>query len=101
MMRLNYTPMITIYALLENSQIRYIGKTKQTDLDEKLNQHLKEAIERPEQFAWINKLLKQGQKPEIKLIFSFPDDLADQYEELFLKDYRHYKQLNVKMPVLE
>jgi hypothetical protein len=93
--------MITIYALLENSQIRYIGKTKQNNLEEKLNQHLKEAVERPEQFAWIHKLLLQGRKPEIKPIFSFPDELAEQYEELFLKDYRHYKQINAGIPVLE
>jgi hypothetical protein len=90
--------MITIYALLENAQIRYIGKTKKTDLEEKLNQHIKEAQERPEQFAWINSLLKQGSVPEIKSIFSFPDDQADQYEEIFLKDYRHYKDLKTKLP---
>jgi hypothetical protein len=92
--------MITIYALLENAQIRYIGKTKQTDLEGKLNQHIKEAQARPEQFAWINNLIKQGGIPEIKSIFSFADDLADHYEEIFLKDFRHYKDLKTKLPSL-
>jgi len=81
--------MITIYALLENSQIRYIGKTKKADLSEKLSQHLSEANEKPECFGWMNTLIRQGQMPEIKSIFSFPEEEANHYEELFLEEFRH------------
>jgi len=81
--------MITIYALLENSESRFIGKTKKTDLQEKLNQHITDAKVNPEQFYWIIDLLKQGRMPEIKSIFSFADSEAAKYEELFLKEYKH------------
>lgn len=85
--------MITIYALLENSEIRFIGKTKTTDLQEKLNQHIRDAKENPEQFGWIIDLLKQGRSPEIKSVFSFADSEADKYEELFLKEFKHFVQV--------
>lgn len=95
--------MITIYALLENSEIRYIGKTKITDLQEKLNQHIRDAKENPQQFGWIIELLKHGRTPQIKSIFSFADDQAAQYEELFLKEFKHFvhvKPAYQKEPVL-
>jgi hypothetical protein len=85
--------MITIYSLLANSEIRFIGKTKMTDLQEKLDQHIRDAKENPEQFGWINDLLKQGRTPEIKSIFSFADHEADKYEELFLKEFKHFIQV--------
>lgn len=81
--------MITIYALLENAQIRYIGKTKKADLQEKLDQHIKEAGEKPGQFGWITKMIKQGIKPEIKPVFTFSEEESPYYEELFLQDFRH------------
>jgi hypothetical protein len=81
--------MVTIYALLDESQIRYIGKTKQTDLLEKYNQHIKEAQEQPEKYDWINNMLKQGQMPKIKSIFTFPEEESKQYEKKFLEDFRH------------
>jgi hypothetical protein len=93
-------PMITIYALLEDSQIRYIGKTKQPDLNKKFNQHLREAIEKPEQFGWITNLIKQGQMPEIKSIFTFPEEEAKHYEALFLQEFKHFVQVKPAVQVI-
>jgi hypothetical protein len=91
--------MVTIYALLEDAQIRFIGKTKKTDLQEKLSQHLDEALAKPEQFKWINNLVRQGQKPEIKSIFTFPEEEASYYEELFLQEFRHLVNVKPKFQV--
>jgi hypothetical protein len=88
--------MITIYVLLDNSQVRYIGKTSKTDLKEKLNQHIQDAISFPEKFGWIANLLKEGRKLEIKPIFSFPEEQSDYYENLFIKDYKYFSGLKHK-----
>jgi hypothetical protein len=88
--------MITIYILLDNSHVRYIGKTSQTDLKEKLNQHIKEAMAFPEKFGWIVNLLKEGKAPEIKSIFTFSEDQSEYYENLFLKDYKFFAGLKNK-----
>jgi hypothetical protein len=88
-------PMTTIYVLLENDQIRYIGKTRNSDLDEKLVQHLDEAATNPEKFGWLNNLNKEGKKPEIKPVFSFQDHEAEYYEKLFIRDYKFFAQLKL------
>lgn len=85
--------MTTIYVLLEKDQIRYIGKTKKTDLTEKLTQHLNEASSNPEKFEWLENLNKQGQKPEIRPVFTFQDDEAEYYEKLFIKDYKFFAKV--------
>lgn len=85
--------MITIYVLLDNSQVRYIGKTAITDLKEKLHQHIQDAISNPEKFGWITSLIKEGRAPEIKPIFTFPEDQTDYYENLFIKDYKYFSGL--------
>jgi hypothetical protein len=89
--------MVTIYALLDNAQVRYIGKTKKTNLEEKLSEHIREAIEIPEKFGWINTLTRQGLKPEIKSIFTVPEEDVAYYEELFLHEFRHLVNLKPKM----
>jgi hypothetical protein len=81
---------------MDNSQVRYIGKTSKTDLNEKLNQHLQDAISFPEKFGWIVNLLKEGKTPEIKSVFTFPDEQLDYYENLFLRDYKYFSGLKLK-----
>lgn len=88
-------PMTTIYVLLENDQIRYIGKTRNSDLDEKLGQHLDEAATNPEKFGWLNNLNKEGKKPEIKPVFTYQDQEADYYDKLFIKDYKFFANLKL------
>ena len=80
---------------MDNSQVRYIGKTSKTDLEEKLNQHIQEAISQPEKFEWITNLLKDGKSPEIKSIFTFPEEKLDYYEKLFIKDYKYFTGLKL------
>lgn len=87
--------MVTIYVLLEDRHIRFIGKTKLTDLDERLDQHLKEADSNPEKYGWITNLSKKGKKPEIKAVFTYDEADADYYEHIFINDYRHF--LGVKL----
>lgn len=91
--------MVTIYALLENSQIRFIGKTTKLNLQEKLNQHLNEALTTPDKFEWINLLLAKGQAPEIKPVLTFNDDEATQYEKLFLNHYKFF--IGLKLNAIE
>ena len=85
--------MTTIYVLLEKDQIRYIGKTKHTDLTEKLAQHLNEASSNPEKFGWLETLSKEGRKPEIRPVFTFQDEEAEYYEKLFIKDYKFFAKV--------
>lgn len=92
-------PMVTIYALLENNQIRFIGKTTKLNLLEKLNQHLDEAITDPDKFGWINQLLAKGQTPEIKPVLTFNDDEAPQYEKLFLNHFKFF--IGLKLNAIE
>lgn len=87
--------MTTIYVLLENDQVRYIGKTRNSDLDEKLGQHLDEAATNPEKFGWLNNLNKEGKRPEIRPVFSFQDHEAEYYEKLFIRDYKFFSQLKL------
>jgi hypothetical protein len=88
--------MTTIYVLLENDQIRYIGKTKKTDLNEKLNQHLDEAFCNPKKCEWIGNLFKEGKKPVIKPVFTYEDHEADYYDKLFISDYKFFSGLKLK-----
>jgi hypothetical protein len=80
--------MITIYVLLENKEIRYIGKTTQANMHEKLDQHLKEARLNPEKYEWIVRLEKSGGKPDIKAIFTYDEKESEYYEDLFIHDFR-------------
>lgn len=85
--------MTTIYVLLENDQVRFIGKTKNSDLEEKLLQHLDEANSNPEKFEWLENLCKEGKKPEIKPVFTYQDEEAEYYEKLFISDYKFFSNL--------
>ncbi|NJK97335.1 MAG: hypothetical protein HC905_22675 [Bacteroidales bacterium] len=87
--------MTTIYVLLENDQIRYIGKTRKTDLKEKLFQHMDEAYSNPEKFEWIGNLFKEGRTPDIKPVFTYQDEEADYYEKLFISDYKFFSGLKL------
>lgn len=91
--------MTTIYVLLENDQIRFIGKTTKVDLKEKLNQHMTEAYNNPEKFGWINDLWKEGKIPDIKPILSYEDEEAEYFDNLFIKDYKFF--LGVRLSQLE
>jgi hypothetical protein len=87
--------MVTIYALLENNQIRFIGKTTKLNLQDKLNQHLNEAVSNPDKFGWISHLIAKGQTLEIKPVLSFNDEDAAQYEKLFLNHYKFFVGLKL------
>jgi hypothetical protein len=87
--------MTTIYVLLENDQIRFIGKTRKTDLKEKLVQHMDEANTNPEKFEWIGNLFKEGKSPEIKSVFTYKDEEAEYYEKLFISDYKFFSGLKM------
>lgn len=87
--------MTTIYVLLDNNQIRYIGKTTKANLQEKLAQHQKEALENPEKFAWMNALHHQGRKPEIKPIISYEDEKSEHVEKVIFSDLKFF--LGVKL----
>jgi hypothetical protein len=81
--------MITIYALLENKQIRYIGKTTTMNLTERLKQHLLDAMSDHKKFRWLIDLYKKGKKPEIKPIFTYSEEEAEHYEKLFISNFRN------------
>ena len=87
--------MVTIYALLENSQIRFIGKTTKLNLQDKLNQHLNEAITDPDKFGWISHLIAKGQTLEIKTVLTYNDEDSDQYEKLFLNLFKFFVGLKL------
>jgi len=87
--------MTTIYVLLENDQVKYIGKTTKDDLQKKLDQHLYEAQANPEKFKWIDNLSKVGKAPEIKPVFTYPDHEAEYYEKLFISDFRFFSKLKL------
>jgi hypothetical protein len=87
--------MTTIYVLLDNDQIRYIGKTTKANLNDKLTQHQSEALLNPEKFGWIINLLSCGKKPEIKPIVSYSEDEAERYEKLFFNDLRFFLGLRL------
>ena len=82
--------MTTIYVLLDNDQIRYIGKTTKANLNDKLEQHQLDAMADPEKFGWITNLFNQGKKPEIKPIVSYNDHESEHYERLFLSDFKYF-----------
>jgi hypothetical protein len=82
--------MTTIYVLLDNNQVRYIGKTTKLDLNDKLKQHQLEAMSDPERFGWISDLFSMGKHPEIKPIVSYNDDEAERYEKIFFSDIRFF-----------
>lgn len=82
--------MTTIYVLLDNNQIRYIGKTTMADLNDKLAQHHLEATTDPERFGWIANLFNEGKKPEIKSIISYNDEESEHYDKIFLSDFRYF-----------
>lgn len=82
--------MTTIYVLLDNNQIRYIGKTTKADLNEKLEQHQLEAMSDPDKLGWIANLFSEGRKPEIKPIISYKDEESEHYERVFLNDFRFF-----------
>jgi hypothetical protein len=88
-------PMKTIYVLLDENQICYIGKTETSDLNEKLSQHLHEAQNNPEKFGWIRKMFLQGRKPELVPIFTFSKKDEDYYEKLFISHYRFFLGLKL------
>ncbi len=87
--------MTTIYALLDENQIRYIGKTTQSDLEEKLKQHMLEAFSFPEKFQWINDLWKKGSAPKIKPIFTYNDNEAEFYDKMFIDNYKFFSGLRI------
>lgn len=91
--------MVTIYTLLENNQIRFIGKTTKANLQEKLDQHLQEAFSDPDKFGWISRLINAGKKLEIKPVITCNDDEASQYEKQFLNDFKFF--IGLKLNAIE
>lgn len=91
---------IIIYGIIHPNYpetIRYIGKTKKT-INERLNQHIylsKRNTKRPLNL-WINKLLKQGIKPEIIQIEIIEIENWEEREIFWIKYYRKkFKLLNL------
>lgn len=87
--------MTTIYALLDDDQIRFIGKTTHNDLDKKLKQHMHDAFSYPEKFQWINDLWKKGSTPRIKSIFTYNDNESEFYDRLFIDHYKFFSGLKI------
>lgn len=87
--------MTTLYVLLEGTQIRYIGKTKHNNLEEKLKQHINDAISDPDKFRWISNLLKSGKKPGIRAVYTCNDCDAERFEKQFIQDYRYILGLKI------
>jgi len=87
--------MTTVYVLLDDNQIRYIGKTTKVNLEEKLAQHQKEALENPGKFTWMNELHYQGRKAEIKPIISYEDEKSEHFEKVLFSDLKFF--LGVKL----
>ncbi len=87
--------MTTIYALLDENQIRYIGKTTCTDLNKKLNQHMLEAFSDPDKFQWINDLWKKGSTPRIKSILTYNDTESEYYDRMFIDHYKFFSSLRI------
>jgi len=82
--------MTTIYVLLDDNQIKFIGKTQKTNLNDKLAQHQLEATTNPDKFGWISNLFNQGKSPEIKPIVSYHENEAERYEKVFLSDLKFF-----------
>ena len=82
--------MTTIYVLLDNNQIRYIGKTTKVDLNDKLAQHQLEAKSDPEKFGLISNLFREGKRLEIKPVIRYNDNESEHYEKVFLSDLRFF-----------
>jgi len=82
--------MTTIYVLLDNNQIRYIGKTTKADLKDKLEQHHLDAMVDPEKLGWITDLFRNGKRPEIKPIVTYNDEDAEHYEKIFFNDFKFF-----------
>jgi predicted GIY-YIG superfamily endonuclease len=87
--------MKTIYVLLDENKICYIGKTEASDLNQKLNQHLDEAKHDPEKFEWIRKMFLEGRKPELIPIFTYSKKDEAYYEKLFISHYRFFLGLKL------
>ncbi len=89
--------MINIYALYdprEPEKLRYVGKTKMI-LRKRLQAHIDEAKgsgksykKRTHKINWINSLLVQGIKPEIKLVEECLEEEWESKEKYFIKKYR-------------
>lgn len=80
--------MKTLYVLIDNDQVRYIGKTETQNLSHKLNDHLQEAILNPGKFGWIMDMFREGKRPELIPIFTYSDPNDEYYEKLFISNFK-------------
>jgi hypothetical protein len=80
--------MKTLYVLIEDDQIRYIGKTETDNLSQKLNEHIMESQQYPGKFNWIKKMRREGRRPELVPIFTYADHNDEYYEKLFMSNYK-------------
>jgi hypothetical protein len=80
--------MKTLYVLIDNDQVRYIGKTETQNLSQKLNEHIQEAKSNPSKFGWILNMFREGKRPELIPIFTYSDQNDEYYEKLFISNYK-------------
>lgn len=80
--------MKTLYVLIDNDQVRYIGKTETQNLSQKLNEHIQEAKLNPSKFGWILNMFREGKRPELIPIFTYSDQNDEYYEKLFIMNYK-------------
>lgn len=87
--------MTTLYVLIDNDQVRYIGKTETQNLSQKLNEHIEEAKLNPDKFGWILEMGREGKKPELIPIFTYSDQNDEYYEKLFISNYKLFLRLKL------
>ncbi|HEX2935027.1 MAG TPA: GIY-YIG nuclease family protein [Bacteroidales bacterium] len=87
--------MTTLYVLIDNDQVRYIGKTETQNLSQKLNEHIEEAKSNPDKFGWILEMGREGKKPELIPIFTYSDQNDEYYEKLFISNYKFLLKLKL------
>lgn len=80
--------MKTLYVLIDNDQVRYIGRTETQNLSQKLNEHIQEAKLNPSKFGWILNMFREGKRPELIPIFTYSDQNDEYYEKLFIMNYK-------------
>jgi hypothetical protein len=87
--------MKTLYVLIDEDQVRYIGKTETLNLSQKLNEHIHEAMENHGKFGWILDMFREGKRPELIPIFTYSDQNDEYYEKLFISNYKFLLKLKL------
>lgn len=86
-----YIKMPKIYVLIDpiNNNIRYVGKTKQSNINKRLMGHIRMSKKqnKTKKERWISNLLKRGFKPDIKIIEECNNDEWEKREMFWIEYY--------------